>query len=183
MSLYQLGDKKPQLLGGGHFIAPGAVLVGDVTLGDKASVWFNAVLRADNEPISIGANSNVQDGAVLHVDPGFPLTVADNVVIGHKAMLHGCTIGESSLIGINAVVLNGAVIGRHCLIGANALVTEGMQIPEGSLVLGSPAKVKRALNEEEIAVLQQGGNNYVNKAARYRQLLRPMTDKEHRHES
>ncbi|HEY9033543.1 MAG TPA: gamma carbonic anhydrase family protein [Pseudomonadales bacterium] len=176
VSLYQLAGKQPQLLGEGHFIAPGAALIGDVTLGDAVSIWFNAVLRADNEPIVIGAGSNVQDGAVLHVDPGFPLTVAANVVIGHQAMLHGCTVGEHSLIGIGAVVLNGAVIGENCLVGANALVTEGMQVPAGSLVLGSPARVKRALSTDEIAVLQQGAGNYRRKAARYREHLFCLTE-------
>lgn len=178
MSLYRLGEHQPQLLGQQHFIAPSADVIGRVVLHNNSSVWFNAVLRGDNETITIGENSNVQDGAVLHTDPGFPLTIAANVVIGHKVMLHGCTIGEGSLIGINSVVLNGAVIGERCLIGANALVTEGMQIPAGSLVLGSPAKIKRPLTEQEQQALMQGAGNYVRNAERYRATLQQVENEE-----
>lgn len=171
MSFYRLPDKQPRLLGEGHFIAPSADIIGDVTLHASSSVWFNAVLRADNEPIVVGENSNIQDGAVLHVDPGFPLHIAANVVVGHKVMLHGCTVGEGSLIGINAVVLNGAVIGKNCLIAANALITEGMNIPDGSLVMGSPGKIKRQLTAPEQEELRRGAGNYVRNAGLYNQSL------------
>ena len=172
MALYEVANKKPKLEGVGHFIAPNATLIGDVTLKANSSVWFNAVIRAENDSISIGANTNVQDGAVLHVDPGYPLTIADNVTIGHKVMLHGCTIGEGTLIGINAVVLNGAVIGKGCIIGANALITEGMQVPDGSMVLGSPGKIKKQLSEELQQALKQGAGNYVRNAQRFNQTLK-----------
>jgi carbonic anhydrase/acetyltransferase-like protein (isoleucine patch superfamily) len=163
---YRLGDRRVQA----HpdsWIAPGARVIGDVRLAAGASVWFNAVLRADNEPIAIGEGSNVQDAAVLHADPGFPLTVGKGVTVGHHAMLHGCTIGDYSLIGINAVVLNGARIGRHCIVGANALVTEGRVIPDGSLVVGSPAKVVRELSAEQRQLLEANAEHYVRNAARY----------------
>ncbi|MCB1842410.1 MAG: gamma carbonic anhydrase family protein, partial [Halioglobus sp.] len=126
---YSLDGKTVTLLGGGHFIAPTAAVIGDVTLHENASVWFSCVLRGDAERIEIGAGSNIQDGAVLHADPGFPMTVGEQVTVGHNAMLHGCSIGDGSLVGIGAIVLNGARVGRRCLIGANALVTEGMEIP------------------------------------------------------
>ncbi|HEY5717884.1 MAG TPA: gamma carbonic anhydrase family protein [Motiliproteus sp.] len=154
-----------------HFVACNAVLIGSVELGDQCSVWFNAVIRADNEPIRIGDRTNIQDAAVLHTDPGFPLTIGAEVTVGHKAMLHGCQIGEGSLVGINAVVLNGARIGKNCLIGANALVPEGMEIPDGSLVIGTPAKVKRALSDNEIAGLRANAAHYVDNMRRYRQSL------------
>lgn len=150
-----------------HFVACNAVLIGAVELGDEASVWFNAVVRADNEPICIGDRTNVQDAAVLHTDPGYPLTLEAEVTVGHKAMLHGCYIGEGSLVGINAVVLNGAKVGKNCLIGANALVPEGMEIPDGSLVIGTPARVKRPLTDEEIAGLRQNASHYVANLHRY----------------
>ncbi|WP_439133939.1 gamma carbonic anhydrase family protein [Pseudomaricurvus sp.] len=143
------------------FVAPNAMVVGSVTLHKDTSVWFNATVRGDCEEISIGEGSNVQDGAVLHADPGQPLLIERDVTIGHNATVHGCQVGECSLIGINAVVLNGAKIGKYCLIGGNALVTEGMEIPEGSLVMGSPAKVKRALSEEEKGFLRLGAQHYV----------------------
>jgi len=159
--MYSLGEKKVSLVGEQHFIAPNAAVIGDVTLHENASIWFSCVLRGDAEHIEIGANSNIQDGAVVHADPGFPAIVGENVTVGHNAMIHGCTIGEGSLVGINAVVLNGAVIGRGCLIGANALVTEGMQIPDGSLVLGSPAKIKKTFTEEERAAVALSAQHYV----------------------
>jgi carbonic anhydrase/acetyltransferase-like protein (isoleucine patch superfamily) len=165
--LYRLGDRIPELRGERHFIADNASVIGSVILENNVSVWFNAVLRGDNEPIHIGANSNIQDGAVLHTDPGTPLTVATNVSVGHQASLHGCTIGEGSLIGIGAVVLNHAVIGRNCLIGANSLVTEGKVIPDNSLVIGSPGKVLRILSKEEISAIQANAANYVKKLERY----------------
>lgn len=146
------------------WVAPTASVIGKVHLAQESSVWFGAVIRGDNELISIGPGSNVQDGAVLHTDPGFPMTVGKDVTIGHQAMLHGCQVGDGSLIGIQAVVLNGAQIGANCLIGAKALVTEKMVIPDGSLVLGSPAKVVRTLTEEQQAGLRANAQDYVNKA-------------------
>ncbi len=164
---YSLGDKKVKLLGEGHFIAPSAAVIGEVILHENVSIWFGCVLRADCDRIEIGANSNIQDGTVLHVDPGSPMIVGEHVTVGHNAMLHGCTIGDGSLVGINAVVLDGAKIGKGCLIGANALVTEGMVIPDGSLVLGSPAKVKSALSPEQRAAIIIGTEHYVDNARRY----------------
>ncbi|MDR2196022.1 MAG: gamma carbonic anhydrase family protein [Gallionellaceae bacterium] len=159
--LYDLADRKPELRGTHHFIAPDAAVIGSVILENNVSIWFNAVLRGDIEPIHIGENSNVQDGAVLHTDAGAPLVVGNNVTVGHKAVLHGCTVGDGSLIGINSVVLSRAVIGRNCLIGANALVTEGKVIPDNSLVLGAPGKVARALSAEEIAAMRENTAHYV----------------------
>ena len=147
--------------------APNATLIGNVRLEEGASVWFNAVLRGDNELILIGKDSNVQDGAVMHTDMGYPLTLGTGVTIGHNAMLHGCTVGDYSLIGINAVILNGAKIGKHCIIGANALIGEGKVIPDGSLVMGSPGKVARDLTDEQKALLQASAAHYVKNAQRY----------------
>ncbi len=161
---YRVGERSVTLIGEGHFIAPNAAVIGMVTLHENSSVWFNAVLRGDVERIEVGSRSNVQDGAVMHADPGFPLVVGADVTVGHQAMLHGCTVGDGSLIGINAVVLNGAKIGKRCLVGANALVTEGMEIPDGSLVLGSPAKVKTTLGEEYQQALKEGAAHYVSNA-------------------
>jgi carbonic anhydrase/acetyltransferase-like protein (isoleucine patch superfamily) len=169
---YSLGDKRVSLIGEGHFIAPTAVLIGDVVLHEKASVWFGCVLRGDADRIEIGTGSNIQDGAVLHADPGFPLCVGRNVTVGHNAMLHGCTVGDGSLVGINAVVLNGARVGKNCLIGANALVTEGMEIPDGSLVLGMPAKIKSQLSGEQQRSLEFNAEHYVLNAQRYISQLR-----------
>ncbi len=170
--IYTLKDKRVTLLGSGHFIAPNAAVIGDVTLHDRSSVWFSCVLRGDADTIEIGVGSNIQDGTVVHADAGFPTKVGDNVTVGHNAMIHGCTIGDDSLIGINAVVLNGAVIGRRCLIGANALVTEGMEIPDGSLVLGSPAKIKSTLSDDAQAMLTLNAEHYVQNACDYTQHLR-----------
>jgi carbonic anhydrase/acetyltransferase-like protein (isoleucine patch superfamily) len=164
---YSLGDKQVTLVGEGHFIAPNAAVIGEVILHENASVWFNCVLRGDADRIEVGAGSNIQDGTVLHADPGFPLTVGENVTVGHNAMLHGCTIGDGSLVGINAVVLNGAKVGKGCLIGANALVTEGMEIPDGSLVLGSPAKIKSQLSEEQQLGLIYNADHYMRNGQRY----------------
>lgn len=169
---YSLGDKHVTLEGAGHFIAPNAVLIGDVVLHDNASVWFSCVLRGDADRIEIGAGSNIQDGAVLHADPGFPLNVGRNVTVGHNAMLHGCTVGDGSLVGINAVVLNGARVGKGCLIGANALVTEGMEIPDGSLVLGVPAKIRSQLSEEQQQALMINAEHYIRNGQRYNAQLR-----------
>jgi len=167
---YRLGntrvDQHPQ-----SWIAPNATVIGNVRLDDGASVWFGAVLRGDNELIHIGENSNVQDGAVLHTDPGSPLTLGTGVTVGHNAMLHGCTVGDYSLVGINAVVLNGARIGKHCIIGANALIAEGKEIPDGSLVMGSPGKVIRELTEQQKRMLEASAAHYVHNAQRYAQAL------------
>lgn len=164
---YSLNGQRVTLEGSGHFIAPNAAVIGNVTLKDRSSVWFSCVLRGDAERIEIGAGSNIQDGSVLHADPGFPLVIGDKVTVGHNAMLHGCTVGEGSLVGIAAVVLNGARIGRNCLIGAGALVTEGMEIPDGSLVLGAPAKVRRQFSEEEQAAIGRNAEHYVRNAAAF----------------
>lgn len=171
--IYSLDERRVELRGGPHFIADNASLIGSVVLEQDASVWFNVVMRADNDPIVIGPESNVQDGSVLHTDSGFPLTVGRGVTIGHKAMLHGCSVGDYSLIGINAVVLNGARIGRHCLIGANALIPEGMEVPDGSLVIGAPGRVKRSLSEAERGMLEASAAHYVDNARRYLSGLRP----------
>lgn len=164
---YKLEDKTPDIHAS-CFVAKSADLIGNVTMKENASVWFNVVIRADNENVTIGENSNVQDGSVLHVDPGFPLHIDKNVTVGHKVMLHGCHIGENSLIGINAVVLNGAKIGKNCIVGANALVTEGTEIPDGHMALGSPAKVVKRLDENVIAQLKQGADYYVANGKRYK---------------
>ena len=171
--LYALGARVPRLVGERHYLAPTSAVIGSAVLHAGVSVWFGAVIRADNDEIVIGAGSNVQDGAVLHTDPGIRLVVGENVTIGHKVMLHGCTIGDNSLIGINAVVLNNARIGKNCLIGANSLVTEGKAIPDGSLVMGSPGKVVRSLSPEEIEFLRLPAVSYQDKLARYRDELAP----------
>jgi carbonic anhydrase/acetyltransferase-like protein (isoleucine patch superfamily) len=173
--IYGLSEAVPQLPADGQYwIAPGAVVIGRVILKRNASVWFGAVLRGDNEPITVGENSNVQDGAVLHTDDGSPLVIGSNVTIGHQAMLHGCTVGDNSLIGIGAVVLNGARIGRNCLIGAKALIPEGKEIPDGSLVVGAPGRVLRPLSEEQIAFLAHSAEHYVQNWKRYAADLRPL---------
>lgn len=163
---YRLGDARvethPQ-----SWVAPNATLVGKVKLEEGASVWFNAVLRGDNELILIGKHSNVQDGTVMHTDMGSPLTLGKGVTVGHNAMLHGCTVGDFSLVGINAVILNGARIGKHCIIGANALIAEGKEIPDGSLVMGSPGKVVRELTEQQKRMLEASAAHYVHNAQRY----------------
>ncbi len=166
--IYSVGNQRVKRLGD-CFIAPNATLIGDITLGDAASIWFNAVLRADNDPIVIGERSNVQDGCVFHTDPGAPLTLGTDVTVGHKAMLHGCRIGNFSLIGINAVVLDHARIGSYCLIGANALVTEGKEIPDYSLVMGSPGRVVRRLTDEECEGLADAAEGYVRHVREYKQ--------------
>lgn len=172
---YRLGDARVEMADDA-WIAETATVIGKVRLEAGASVWFNAVLRGDNELILIGENSNVQDGAVMHTDPGAPLTLGKGVTVGHKAMLHGCTVGDYSLIGINAVVLNGAKIGRNCIIGANALIPEGKEIPDGSLVMGSPGKVVRQLTEEQQQAVAAGAAHYVHNAERYRRELQPQDD-------
>ena len=171
MPIYSLGTRTPVFKSASYFVAPTASLIGSVTVGDNVSVWFSAVVRADNEVIELGDNVNVQDGAVLHADPGFPLKLAKDVSVGHLAMLHGSTIGENTLVGINAVILNGCVIGKNCIIGANALLPEGRVIPDNSLVVGSPGKVARQLSDEDAANLRRIARSYAEKSAAYRRDL------------
>ncbi len=167
MAIYELDGHTPQL-GQNAYVADSAQVIGKVTLEENASVWFGTIIRGDSEHIRIGRNSNVQDGSVLHADEGVPLTLGENVSVGHKVMLHGCTVGDGSLIGIGAVVLNHAKIGRNCLVGAGALVTEGKEFPDGSMILGSPAKAVKQLTPEQIAGLQRIAQHYVDNAERYR---------------
>lgn len=171
--IYNLGDRKVEIRTDDYFIADNATVIGSVVLEQNASIWFNAVLRGVNDVITVGENSNVQDGSVLHTDGGFPLTIGKNVTIGHKVMLHGCVIGDNSLIGINAVVLNGAKIGKNCLIGANALIPEGKVIPDGSLVMGSPGKVVREMTADQIKGLELSALHYVENFKRYKKELVP----------
>jgi len=175
MTIYALGDSKPQLPPEGEYwVAPSASVIGNVILHPNASVWFGAVLRGDNDPITVGPDSNIQDGSVLHTDMGSPLTLGRGVTVGHKAMLHGCAVGDYSLIGIGAVVLNGVKIGRNCIIGANALITEGKIIPDNSLVVGQPGKVVRERDPAHIAVLQMSAEHYVQNWKRFAAELRPL---------
>ncbi len=156
-----------------NWIAPDATLIGRVRLGRNAGIWFGAVIRGDNEPIQIGEDTNVQEHTVMHTDPGFPLSIGKGCTIGHKAMLHGCTIGDNSLIGMGAIVLNGAKIGRNSLVGAGALVTEGKEFPDGSLIVGAPAKAVRSLNDNAIAMLRGSAEHYVANARRFMAGLKP----------
>jgi len=168
--MYKLGDRQPTT-SENYYVAPGASVIGDVLLGMDVSIWFNAVVRADNDVIELGDGTNIQDGAVLHVDEGHPITLGQRVTVGHKAMLHGCTVGDGSLIGINAVILNDAVIGKHCLIGANALITERTNIPDGSLVLGSPGKVIKQLDDKALDMMDAGAQHYIDKITLYKEEL------------
>lgn len=170
--LYAIEEHAPELIGDGHFVADNATVIGQVTLQARSSVWFNAVIRGDNDRITIGEDSNVQDAAVLHTDAGIQLTVGPRVTIGHQAMLHGCTIGENSLIGIQAVVLNGARIGRNCIIGAGSLVGEGKTIPDNTLWMGTPARQVKELTDAQAAMLRAAAEHYVGNARRYRETLR-----------
>ena len=173
MTIYALGDSKPQLPPEGEYwVAPSASVIGNVILHSNASVWFGGVLRGDNDPITVGPDSNIQDGSVLHTDMGSPLTLGRGVTVGHKAMLHGCEVGDYSLIGIGAVVLNGVKIGKNCIIGANALITEGKVIPDNSLVMGQPGKVVRERDPAQIAVLQMSAEHYVQNWKRFAAELR-----------
>lgn len=167
MTIYALGEARPQL-GQGCWVADNATVIGRVIAGRNVSIWFNTVLRGDNDPITIGENTNIQDGSVLHTDEGVPLTIGRDVTIGHKVMLHGCTIGDGSLIGINAVVLNHAVIGKGCIIGANTLIPEGKVIPDRSLVVGSPGRIIRTLTDEDAEKLLASAAHYVDNARRYK---------------
>ncbi|MEL6681181.1 MAG: gamma carbonic anhydrase family protein [Pseudomonadota bacterium] len=171
MSLYALGNVAPEMAEDA-WVAPGCYVIGKVALGAKSSVWFGATLRGDNELINVGDGSNIQENCVLHTDMGFPLTIGAGCTIGHKAMLHGCTIGENSLVGMGATVLNGAVIGKNCLIGAGALITEGKTIPDNALVMGVPGKVIRSLDEQQINGLKASALHYQQNADRFRRDLK-----------
>jgi carbonic anhydrase/acetyltransferase-like protein (isoleucine patch superfamily) len=169
MTLYALGDKRPHLPEDGDcFVAPGAHVIGDCRLGAGSSIWFGCTLRGDNERIVLGAGSNIQENSVLHTDPGFPLEIGEGCTIGHKAMLHGCTIGDGALIGMGAIVLNGAVIGAGALVGAGALIPEGKEIPPGVMVLGAPGKVVRALTDAHRQMMQAGARHYVERSRAYK---------------
>ncbi len=170
-----LGDRAPVLEGDGHFIAENATVIGSVRLKSQASVWFNAVLRGDNDWLEVGERSNVQDGCILHTDPGIPLVVGDGVTVGHRVMLHGCRIGDNSLIGIGSTLLNGSVIGKNCIVGAHALITEGKEFPEGTLILGSPARVVRELSDDEIERIGWSADIYVKNAQRFNEQLSAST--------
>jgi carbonic anhydrase/acetyltransferase-like protein (isoleucine patch superfamily) len=171
MPLYSIGDLRPQL-GPSAWAAPSAHLIGDVRLGEHASVWFGAVIRADNTPILIGEDSNIQDGAIGHSDPGFPLTIGARVTVGHQAILHGCTVADDCLIGMGARILNGAMLETECLVGAGALITEGKSFPAGSLIVGSPARAIRQLTDQEKQGLRVSAAHFAEKAARYAAELR-----------
>jgi len=170
---YRIGERTPEKADQ-VFVADNATVIGSVVLQEQSSIWFNAVLRGDNDTITIGPQSNVQDGSVLHTDSGIKLTLGRGVTVGHNAMLHGCEVGDYSLIGIGAVVLNKAKIGKHCIIGANALIPEGMDIPDGSLVVGSPAVVKRELNDMQKKMLEASAAHYVQNAKKYLETLEPL---------
>jgi carbonic anhydrase/acetyltransferase-like protein (isoleucine patch superfamily) len=169
--IYALGELKPEFRGN-YYVADSARVIGRCILENNAGVWFGAVLRGDNDIIRLGENSNVQDNAVIHADPGFPVNIGRDVTVGHLVMLHGCSVGDGSLIGIKSVILNGAVIGKECLIGANALIPEGKVIPDRSLVVGSPGKVIRQLSDDDVARIREGVSYYVEKIKHYREHLK-----------
>ncbi len=169
--IYSLGERKVEIRAEEYFIAENATVIGSVIINDNVSIWFNSVIRGDNEPIEIGENTNIQDGVVVHTDEGIPMQIGRGVTIGHLAMLHGCSIGDNSLIGINAVILNSARIGKNCIVGANSLIPEGKEIPEGSLVLGTPGKVIRKVTDEEIKNLKLSAEHYVDNFKRYKEGL------------
>ena len=173
MPLFSLPGKQPQL-SDQVWIAPNATVIGDVHLGANVSIWWNATLRGDNDPIHIGANSNIQDGSVLHTDEGVPMHIGRNVTVGHLVMLHGCTVGDGSLIGIGSVILNRAVIGKESIVGANTLIPEGKVYPDRSLIVGSPGKVVRQLSDDDAAKLKASAEHYVANALRYRDTLKPL---------
>lgn len=173
MPLYALADFAPKTPPSDRFwLAPDAVVIGQVEIGEEVGIWFGSVLRGDNEPIRVGSASNIQEGVMIHTDPGFPVTIGEGCTIGHHAIVHGCTIGDNSLIGMGATVLNGAKIGRNCLVGANALITEGKEFPDGSLIVGSPARVVRSLDEEQVEGLRRSARNYVANWQRFARDLR-----------
>lgn len=171
MAIYQFGEHVP-VIAADAFVTESADVIGRVQIGAGSSVWFHATIRGDNDDIVLGARCNVQDGAVLHADPGFPLSLQDSVSVGHQAMLHGCTIGEGSLIGIQAVILNGAKIGKNCLVGAGALITEGKEFPDNSLILGTPARMIRQLTPEDITRLARISDAYVARALEFKNTLK-----------
>ena len=171
--IYRLGDRIPQF-DGEHWVAPNATVIGSVRVGDGVSIWFNVVVRGDNDDIVIGARSNIQEGSVLHTDPGLKLDIGHDCTIGHMVMLHGCTIGDSTLIGIGSVVLNRAKIGRNCIVGANSLVTEGKEFPDNSLIVGSPAKVVRTLSDQEAQILKIQAQGYVANGRRFAEQLQAL---------
>lgn len=171
MAIYQLGEHAPEI-DASAFVADSANLIGKVTIEANASVWFGVTIRGDNERITIGENCNIQEGTVMHTDLGYPMTLGKGVSVGHQAMLHGCTVGEGSLIGIQAVILNGATIGKGCLVGAGALVTEGKAFPDNSLIIGTPAKVVRTLTQEELLRLQENAANYVERGKTFKAQLK-----------
>jgi carbonic anhydrase/acetyltransferase-like protein (isoleucine patch superfamily) len=173
MPAYSLGERRVTFLGKERFVAPDATLIGAVVVGERANIWFKVVVRGDNEHISIGEGVNVQDGSVLHADPGFPLSLGKDVSVGHMALLHGCTVGEGSLIGMGSIIMNGAVIGKHCLVGAGALIPEGKTFRDGVLIVGSPAKIVRDLTPEEIARIGSVAPQYVERAQRYQREMQP----------
>jgi carbonic anhydrase/acetyltransferase-like protein (isoleucine patch superfamily) len=170
MAIFKLGDKTPAL-DATAWVAPNATLIGDIHLAANTSIWWNATLRGDNDPIRIGENTNIQDGSVLHTDEGIPMNIGANVTVGHLVMLHGCTVGDGSLIGIGSVILNRAVIGKNCIVGANTLIPEGKVYPDRSLIVGSPGKVVRELTDDEVAKLEKSAKHYVANAERYRTTL------------
>lgn len=167
MAIYKLDDSTPDIHASA-WVADSAEVIGNVKLGEDASVWFGTVIRGDTETITVGKGTNIQDNSVLHADVGQPLVIGDNVTVGHQVMLHGCTVGDGSLIGIQAVVLNGAKIGRHCLVGAGSLVTEGKEFPDGSMIIGSPAKAVRQLSPEQIEGLKMSAQHYMDNSRRYK---------------
>ena len=174
MPLYTLAETTPSLPPEGRYwIAPDAAVIGNIIIGEDVGIWFSAVLRGDNEPITIGRGSNIQDGAVIHTDLGFPATIGEGCTVGHRAILHGCTIGDNSLIGMGATVLNGASIGRNSLVGANALVTEGKSFPDNSLIVGSPARAVRTLDDSAIDGLKRSAENYIANWKRFERELKP----------
>lgn len=173
MAIYQLDDLKPAIHPSA-WVADNAQVIGKVTLAEDTSVWFGVVIRGDNDPIMVGRGTNIQENSVLHTDHGRPLVLGENVTVGHQVTLHGCTVGNNSLIGIGAVVLNGAKIGNNCLVGAGALVTEGKEFPDGSMIIGSPAKAVRMLSPEQIEGLKMSAQHYINNASRYRTGLKKL---------
>ena len=174
MAIYSIDGKTPDIASDA-WVAPGATIIGDVQLQSKSSVWFGAVIRAENDRVVIGERSNIQDGSVIHIDPGFPLRLHDDVTVGHKAMLHGCTVKDQTLIGIGSVLLNGCVIGKNSIVGANTLIPEGKEYPDGVLILGSPGKVVRELTEEQQKGIVLAADHYVNNAKTYREKLKIVT--------
>ena len=171
MAIYQLGDHAPEIAPSAY-VTDSANVIGKAKIEANANIWFDVTIRGDNALITVGENSNVQEGCVLHTDPGYPLVIGKNVTVGHQAMLHGCTVGDGSLIGIQSVILNGAKIGRNCLVGAGALVTEGKEFPDNSVILGAPAKVVRTLSDAEIADIHRNTANYVKRGQLFKQTLK-----------